>query len=254
MNTLELPGLLEQQIVNGIMRGYKEYLEIRKSANEKLAVSGAYAWVKGNHIDSSVKVSVSSLENISVQSAKAGFAWEYLQFITKSEDAVSKSLIFVKSSRSMMKKFDGETATINTDNYLYGYSEINNRLIATGKLKGQQSKKKVQLELVLPGEPWMKPDSVPLLAEFSRFYIVTYEIDNESKQVSQIKLTMPSQLEMSLIEITDLTPLIENSKVTFTEDDFDVIRKDRIPDAVYNDESFGYEVSPETKGNRMSKE
>lgn len=43
MSPFELPALLEQHLVNGIMAGYKSYLDARRNAQEELAVSGAYA-------------------------------------------------------------------------------------------------------------------------------------------------------------------------------------------------------------------
>lgn len=43
-----------QLIVDGIIKVYKDYLDVRKRAKEELIVSTAYAWVKGNHIDNSI--------------------------------------------------------------------------------------------------------------------------------------------------------------------------------------------------------
>ena len=42
--------ILNQKIVNGFLKGYKNYFIERKEKNETMHVSSAYAWVKGNHI------------------------------------------------------------------------------------------------------------------------------------------------------------------------------------------------------------
>ncbi|MFT8363809.1 MAG: hypothetical protein ABF608_11595 [Sporolactobacillus sp.] len=54
---------------------------------------------------------------------------------------------------------------------------------------------------------------------------------------------------MRLVEIADLTHLIEMSGVTIDEDELAAVRNDKIPEGVYSPEvySFGYEVAEKEK-------
>lgn len=60
---------------------------------------------------------------------------------------------------------------------------------------------------------------------------------------------MPSQQTMRLVEIADLTHLIEMSDVTIGEDELAAVKNDKIPEGVYSSEahSFGYEVAEKEK-------
>lgn len=240
---LNLPKPLEQKIVTGIMIGYKDYLAIRKEAQNRLAVSTAYAWVKGNHIDSSVQKMVANEDNITVAHGMAGYAWEYLQFAYNAADV--KSLIIIKNQRSTDKSFNGVPQPADTNNYLYQFAGINNPIVNRGKLPGRPTNKTIQLELTMPELSAIQQHS-PLKqpAGFSRFYIVTYELDN-FKKIKSVMLNMPKQQEMSLYPIMDLTPLIQSSDVDITDDELGVIQNDRIPDSIYSpaNQSFGYEVA-----------
>lgn len=253
MSTFDLPISLEQQLVTGIMVGYKSYLGARRNAQEELAVSGAYAWVKGNHIDSSVKDSIQDLKSITTNLDKAGYTWEYLQFAYDEGDG--KALIIVKNTRSTDRNFDGRRNSANHQNYLYEYAGINNPAVRSGELEGEKENRQVQLELsftefeaILKNEVMEKPSG------FDRFYIVTYEIDNISKMISTIKLTMPNQETMRLVEIADQTHLIGMSGVTIDDDELAVVKNDKIPESVYSSEeqSFGYEVAKKEKEDNHS--
>ena len=101
MGRFDLPDQLSQLVVDGILKGYKEYLSVRRRAQQELKVSAAYAWVKGNHIDSSVDETCSKYDAIesSIESTveKAGYTWEYIQFILK--DSQEKHLVIVKNAK-----------------------------------------------------------------------------------------------------------------------------------------------------------
>ncbi|MDD9149731.1 hypothetical protein OYT88_14345 [Sporolactobacillus sp. CQH2019] len=248
MSKFDLPASLEQQLVNGIMSGYKSYLGVRRNAQEELAVSGAYAWVKGNHIDSSVKDSIQDLESVAAGVDKAGYTWEYLQF--SYDDGDGKALIIVKNTRSTDRNFGGKPGRANHENYLYEYAGINNSAVRSGELRGIRKNRQIQLELSFPELEAIHSNSViEKPSGFDRFYIVTYEIDDISKMISAIKLTMPNQETMRLVEIADLTPLIKGSGVTINEDELAAVKNDKIPEGVYSSEgqSFGYEVAGKEK-------
>lgn len=248
MSTFDLPASLEQQLVNGIMAGYKSYLGARRNVQDELAVSGAYAWAKGNHIDSSVKDSIQGLKSVTTHVDKAGYTWEYLQFTY--DDGDGKALIIVKNTHSTDRNFDGKPGNASHQNYLYEFAGINNPAVQSGALKGKRENRQIQLELSFPEfEAIFKNEVMEKPSGFDRFYIVTYEIDDLSKMISTIKLTMPNQKTMRLVEIADLTHLIGMSGITIDENELAAVKNDKIPESVYSSEeqSFGYEVAKKEK-------
>lgn len=247
MKDFDLSNDLNQSIVDGILKGYKEYLAVRKEAKEKLKVSAAYAWVKGNHIDSSVDELCSSTDNVESSIEKAGYTWEYIQFLMKEKD--EKYLIIVKNGRGITKTFNGKTSKVNQDNYLYELAGINNPLVSTGKLKSINSDRAVQLELSLP-EVFVIDKKVAMEAPegYNRFYVVTYEFD-EASMISRIALTLPNQQDMTLVEVSDLTPFIESSAFNISNEELEVVQNDKIPDSMYaeGNQIFGYGIAAENE-------
>lgn len=234
MNELNLPSGLNQKIVNGILTGYKDYLAVRIHAHKSLRVSSAYAWVKGNHIDSKVADACESFPNLQSSIELAGYAWEYIQFtLTKSSE---KYMIIIKDNLATQKTFDGKPELSNTNNYLYQLAGANNNL----NIPNYKTQKQVQLELL--GYPDLEHLSA-ISTGLSRFYVVTYEVDNLSKMIKSINLTLPKQRTMNLVQVADLTPLIENSNITITPEELSSVQNDQIPSGEYAPvQSFGYSV------------
>lgn len=248
MTTLDLGKELDQKIVDGILKGYKEYLDVRRNAKNKLAVSTAYAWVKGNHIDSCVKEMFSGNETMKSSVEKAGYVWEYLLFQLQHEQ--DNYLIIVKNSRAMSKTFAGKSDKINEENYLYAFSGINNSLIKSGKLSAIRQSHSVQLELSFPELELMNQGGLVKTPKgFNRFYVVTYEIDDSSKMISKISLTLPDRNEMLLVEVADLTPLIESSTIDISSDELEIVKNDKVASSIYGtgDREFGYAIAAEEK-------
>lgn len=95
-------------IFDGIIKGYKDYLDVRKRAKEELMVSTAYAWVKGNHIDNSVYGMCCKSGILDYKIDMAGYTWEYLQFTLEESD--KKYLLFIKNSIMMHQTFNAKIA------------------------------------------------------------------------------------------------------------------------------------------------
>ena len=243
-SNISLPSELCQAIVDGILNGYKDYLEARRQAYNALRVSAAYAWTKGNHIDSSVYKEFEKYRQVKSSVEKAGYAWEYLQFILE-DTSGEKYLIIVKNSRGIKKAFNGQTGGVRTNNYLREYAGINKSFIDRTVLKTVPSEKVVQLELPGLGREG-KEIATEDVVSYDWFYIVTCEFDSQSKMISKIALTIPNQAEMTLIEVADLTPLIENSTYSISDEELEVAKTDKLPDGIYDENhTFGYEVASE---------
>lgn len=160
----------------------------------------------------------------------------------------------MKSSRGIANTFNGKVGKNKKENYLYDCAGINNTIINNNNLQLEKAERLVQLELNFPElEAINKKISMKAPEGYSRFYVVTYEIDEQSKMISKIALTLPNQNEMSLVEVADLTPLIEESEYSISGEELEVIKEDKVPDSVYPSEthSFGYELVSEDQDDIM---
>lgn len=80
MDRFKFDSAHSKTIVNAIVEGYRDYIEHRKDRYEKMNISSAFAWTKGNFIESKL-AEISDDLPISYKKAKAGLTWDYLQFI-----------------------------------------------------------------------------------------------------------------------------------------------------------------------------
>ncbi|WP_391204675.1 hypothetical protein [Psychrobacillus sp. L4] len=209
MNEYGLPKELNASIVDGIIEGYRDYLEVRRQKARELKIHGAYAWVKGNHIDHYVAL---SCEEYGVTStlAKAGLTWQYLQFSHKDE----KTLFIVKNARyfnieEVDKGKDAKGRTrISKTSYMKNLMEINSE-VKFEEIPAKISNQSVQLELLEDFQPVALEyeDTKGMDTLFDRFYIATYNI-GEDHQIGEIRLWMPNPADNKAYLISDLTSYI----------------------------------------------
>ncbi|MBB1069347.1 hypothetical protein H5S40_04150 [Limosilactobacillus sp. RRLNB_1_1] len=233
MSGLALPVNLEQQIVNGIMRGEQNYLQMCLRERPKLIVSDGLSWSRSNYIDTFVGKETEDYPDVSYKKAKAGHTWGYLQFVYNQSDD-HKSLIFIKNIRTISTQFNG--LFTNISEYLNDYAKINNKLVNEGKLKGKGVGKPFQMEL-LPNVSEVVTEDV------DRFYIVTYNHD-ENGLLSEITLTMPNQQTDKLFQVENLSNLMDNSPIEFTTNELEIAAEtySDTPDSVYGPQKYGFEI------------
>jgi len=215
LKKFRLSEKLNESIVDGIIEGYKDYLRVRKEAARNLKVHGAYAWVKGNHIDHYVAV---ECEKLGVESklSKAGVTWQYLQFYI--EDV--KSLFLIKNARY----FDPEAVDRGKDTYgrsknkksayMEEFISIKGNIKFPNKSNKTLGSQSLQLALFdeIPFDSLTKESVTEIAKQHERFYIVTYEIDDEYL-INDIKLWMPNPVNNKAYLVEDLTELI-NTKTS----------------------------------------
>ncbi|GAB2319550.1 hypothetical protein IRB23SM22_18090 [Alkalibacterium sp. s-m-22] len=129
-------------------------------------------------------------------------------------------------------------------------SDINNSQLTSDDLNFEALPEQIELELSSPAEIKAVLNNSSLSSEegYSRFYIVTYEINSETKMIDSIRLTMPSSKTMRLYEIENLTPFIQSSPVTITRDDLEpVLQEINSNETIFSGDqhSFGYSVPSE---------
>lgn len=81
--------------------------------------------------------------------------------------------------------------------------------------------------------------------KFSRFYIVTYEIDDQSKLITSILLTLPDSEDMSLLQVANLTNYISTSSIQITHEDVEPILHEKFSNEIIfsgEKDSFGYAI------------
>jgi hypothetical protein len=215
MKKFRLSGELNESIVDGIIEGYKDYLRVRKEAARNLRVHGAYAWVKGNHIDHHVAV---QCEKLGVESklSKAGVTWQYLQF---SVDDI-KTLFLIKNARY----FDPNAVDRGKDTYgrpkskksayMEEFISINEEVEFPNKTNKALAGHSRQLVLFdeLPFDSLTAEEVSEIAKEYDKFYIVTYEIDDEFL-ISGINLWMPNPSDNKAYLVEDLSAYI-NTKTS----------------------------------------
>lgn len=249
MDNLKLDKTISKAIVDGTLKGYLQYLEERKSKKDSMNVSGAYAWTKGNHIDDQVS-KIGQSYDIQFKIEKAGYTWEYLQF-TVNENA-ENYMIIVKNSRRVKKAFDDQKKKTNEDNYLVNLADINTEVLKNSNRNFMTRPVQIQLELNDPDEvrAVIEGKQLNITQKYSRFYIVTYEIDDETKFIESIQLTMPNRQTMNLELIEDLSYLIQESEYEITAEDVEPIMNEKVSDqSIFSGDAnaFGYSVPTEEK-------
>ncbi|EDO0990288.1 hypothetical protein FVP76_14680 [Listeria monocytogenes] len=248
MDEFKLDKTISKAIVDGTLKGYLQYLEERKSKKETMNVSGAYAWTKGNHIDDQVS-KIGQMKNVQFKIEKAGYTWEYLQF-TVSENS-EDYMVIVKNSRRVQKSFDEQKKKTNEDNYLVNLADINTPVLKNISRNFVIQPEQIQLELNDPEEikAVIEGTQLNVSKKYSRLYIVTYEIHDETKFVESIKLTMPNRQTMTLELIEDLSYLIQGNEYEITDEDVEPIKNEKAPEnTIFSGDtnSFGYSI-PEEK-------
>ncbi|MEN1934983.1 hypothetical protein AAIE21_05070 [Paenibacillus sp. 102] len=225
---------VNQVIVDGILNGYKSYIDERNEKQRTMLISDAYAWVKGNHIDDQTARECAKV-GIEYAKAKAGYTWGYLQF----SDSEDKSMFIVKNAKYFNEEnFPGgkgingkKRRKTNDENYLKKLSRINHNIIfpeARTLFTGEEENIEF---LSIFDDNTLKAledtDVKKMQEEYNKFYIVTYEID-EAFMISKILLWMPNPNDEKAYLIDDLTELINNSSVDFDDIDITVLESDEL--------------------------
>ncbi|WEG13309.1 hypothetical protein PU629_02785 [Pullulanibacillus sp. KACC 23026] len=244
---------LNQSIVNGILNGYKSYVEERNEKRRTMKISDAYAWVKGNHIDDQTAIECEDI-GILYKKARAGYTWGYLQF--SSSD--NKSMFIIKNAKYFNpdnfpggKTIHGEhIQTRDHETYLKKLSRINENVEFPEEYSLFDESHEFEMLSIFDDQVLksLEDDEVTQLQkEYSKFYIVTYEID-EAFLISKIQLWMPNPVNNIAYLVEDLSELIGESNVNLAELDTTVLNND-IYD--YDDSitaiDFGIAIDDETK-------
>ncbi|EFR97691.1 hypothetical protein [Listeria ivanovii] len=161
-------------------------------------------------------------------------------------------MVIVKNSRRVKKSFDDQKKKVNEDNYLVNFADINTDVLKNSKQNFVAQPEQLELELNDPEEirAVIEGKQLNVTQKYARFYIVTYEIDDETKIIKSIQLTMPNRQTMNLELIEDLSYLIQASEYEATIEDVEPIMNEKVSDqTIFSGDSnaFGYSIPEEEK-------
>jgi hypothetical protein len=214
-----------KMIVDAIVDGYRDYVEHRKDRKAKMKISSAFAWTKGNFIES--KVAEECVDHgFTYKKSKAGLTWDYLQFI----HGDSKILFLIKNAAYFNEKCFSQAKLPTTGDkkgshrtYLHELSKINKKLKLTStqqysKEQGETERYE-QISFFMP-ESRVRGELEKFKSSYNEFHILTYALD-EAFQISEIMHYLPNPDDNIAYLIEDLSSLISGADLT--EEDREVI-------------------------------
>lgn len=208
-NALELGNETNHHFVRGLVRGYEDYLKVRVKAGQNLEISTGYAYTRGNHLED--RIAKEKSKNIKFEHAKAG-SWTYLKF--KVQNSGEDYLIIVRRAERInetLQEIKSKTIEKREKNWLYSLSKFNNHLKLDKILENSEMKQlKLYADNSLDEKAIILSENVSLdlEEEFERFYILTYEIDVNTHQLSDVDLMMMDSKTLSMVQIENLREIM----------------------------------------------
>ncbi|WEZ02723.1 hypothetical protein P5666_11990 [Bacillus subtilis] len=225
------PESLSQKIVQGILTGYKSYLDERREKRRTMKISSAYAWVRGNHIDHAV-AEICQSQGIEYRSSKAGYTWGYLQFENKANN--EKTLFILKIGSIINSTTHGILQRKKEDqekNYLVQLSNINKQHFDDNVdfIRGNEQLKlnfSTYDQNISSSQEALK-EIEKMSNEYTHFYIVTYDFDLQSKMLSSVNLFLPSPGLGQYKLVDNWNRFIETSDVQISTEDLQPLHEDK---------------------------
>ncbi|MBM0065437.1 spr1630 family ClpXP-sensitive toxin [Alkalicoccobacillus gibsonii] len=217
-----------KMIVEAIVEGYREYIEHRKDRRDNMIISSAFAWTKGNFIESKLAEECRD-QGFTYLKSKAGLTWVYLQFV----HGDSKKLFLIKNA-AYFNKENFSQAKVPTDSgkigrkrtYLHELSQINKNATFSSSHEDTQVAEvnhSEQLSLFVT-ENQVKDELEHSKSYYNEFHILTYRLD-DAFQIDEIMHYLPNPANNIAYEVEDLSHYIVGAELTDEE------RKVVAPDA-----------------------
>lgn len=209
-----------KMIVDAIVNGYHDYIDHRRDRKEKMKISSAFAWTKGNFIES--KIAEDCIQHgFTYKKSRAGLTWDYLQFIhgdTKILFLIKNAAYFNQDCFSQATLPNNTTKKGPTRTYLHELSKINAGLQfppVRQYLIDQQIVEQMELPFFI-SQSHVQEELEHFQAYYSEFHILTYKLD-EAYQVSEIMHYLPNPHDNVAYIVEDLSSLIAGAELTNEE-------------------------------------
>ncbi|WP_057489874.1 spr1630 family ClpXP-sensitive toxin [Streptococcus orisasini] len=217
-----------QEVVNQILKGYRDYIDERFVKRKTMKISSAYAWVKANHLDNAL-ADLSFINHYTLQ--KAGHSWGYLEFDIDVKN-FGRSLFIIKGSKRLNQVF--KNGSKNESKYLLNYSALNDDYVKK-YLKSDDAilPQTIQIELLSPEELKMTQSN---LSAYNNFFIITHEVDEENN-IKAIQVVMLDS-DRNIYFLQDLSGYIASSTITFDDEKYKDLS--HLSSDISDFEEFGY--------------
>jgi len=219
LEDLKLDEDINRLFVSGLMKGYRDYLQVRVEADNDLEVSNGYAYTRGNHLEDKIaKESTSS--KVSFDHANAG-SWKYLQFTVNESD--KKYLVIVRRSERIIetqKDLKNKESEDQDKNWLYKLA-MNNDYLELSKIKTDES---TQMKLFGDNLEEQRAIFKQIQLNFESdenydgFYILSYEINPSTYIIDDASLLMMDPQTLELVEVESLRSLVVDYRTLIEED------------------------------------
>jgi hypothetical protein len=223
MKPYKFPEEHAKIIVSAVVEGYRNYIDHRRDRKQSMKISSAFAWTKGNFIESKIADECEKFGFL-YKKSKAGLTWDYLQFTDKDNNVLfliknaayfdpksfSKSNLPATSKKGAQRTYLNELSKINLD--------IDFSTIAQGE-SITSTKTSEQLSLFVQ-EKTITEEIKDFQSIYKQFHILTYEID-DAYQISSVKQYIPNSKDNIAYLIEDLSSYINGAELT--DDDREII-------------------------------
>lgn len=179
-----------------LLKGIGSILNIVKTVTKLWQLVPAFAWTKGNFIESKI-AQISPLLSLKYKFAKAGLTWDYLQFIhedTKKLFLIKNAAYFNEDNFSQALLPNQQKSKGPRRTYLHELSKINQHIEFTSDYQPKSEYEITeQLSLFIP-EKQIRDDLEKIQKDYNEFHILTYSID-DAYQISEIihYITQPDE-------------------------------------------------------------
>lgn len=221
MNLYRLNPRYAHMIVDAIVEGYRDYIEIRKKYRNSMAISSAFAWTKGNFIEHKVAERARSF-GFHFKRAKAGMTWDYLQFIHDDDKlmfVIKDAAYFLPTGFTQSRLPNPLIQSSSQRTYLHELSRLNQHIIFSDDHKEPSfvfEEEMQQGEFDFGLEQNQGSPAADFFSHINEFHILTYALDSHH-QMSEIMHYLPNPDDNLAYVVEDLSPLITGAELS--EDD-----------------------------------
>lgn len=211
-------------LVQGVLKGYKDYAQERLTKKNEMIVSTGYLWTRSNHIDDAIAKEIQSedlQDQIKFRVGRAGYIWDYVQFLPEIGE---QSMIIVKPGEFRVAKYGHATDSNHLNqNSMVRLMSVNRRHFSgTKNIAASYGEQLVLFDDSIPAKTVPSEQEVNSEIEnhtqsVQRFYILTYTLNAESL-IDTIKLVMPNPEDNSVVTIQDFSHLIGDANLITDEE------------------------------------
>lgn len=208
------------ELVDGIRKGYIEYLQELVEKINKGKIYSGYRWTKSNHIDNNIEEQLRN--NSAIQTHRnriINSGWQFNSYVVDNITLIQKSISYIKE-KSNFKNIGQEKG-----GYISTLSNKANKSLFENLKVQTNSTPSGQIELLEP----FNGNSSNLQINSGVFYLITYNIGND-KDIKKIEIYAAYNGEC--IKIQDLHEANEASSIVIPRD---------LLDQVSDEDAKGYE-------------